>query len=234
MATPTNVEGKVALPTKKLLNANVRASIRCNYIFFPVEGWDLLTTLAKAGYTLLVPSLSKPPRGVKIGFTGGLARKAENTIDGNDGRGFLGVSGPSFASAMHGLEELLNLIKTNIGIDLTEQARFYEVIGHFDIETDKNPLERLGRTIANDEVSKAFNLLFGYSPSLFSLRLVPQGKVPNQEEWFDITIEPDLIRTMSRYNVTVVFRSADKSKADAFGHDLEAKILSLIDAIEKD
>jgi len=234
MTTPADVEEKVAQPMKKLMNTNVRVAIRCNYLIFPVEGWDLLATLAKAGYAILGPLPSRPPRGVRIGYAGGLARKAENIIDGNDERGFLGVSGPSFASAMRGLEELLQLIKTNMGIDLTEKSRFYEIIGHLDIETDKSPLERLGRAMGNEEISKTFNSIFGYSPSYFSLRLVPQGKVPNQEEWFDITIEPDLIKAMSRYNVSVVFRSADKSKVQAFGQDLEARILSLIDTIEKD
>ena len=56
--------------------------------------------------------------------------------------------------------------------------------------------------------------------------------MPNQEEWLDITIEPDLIKPDSTYNIAVIFRSSQKKKVQQFGKDLETRLSKTIGAIE--
>jgi hypothetical protein len=217
---------------KNFKNARMRFSIRVNYIFFPFHTVELIDTLLKSGYAPTTPPPPPaPPRGVRFSITGTIARKGEVIIDVNDDRGVLSASASSPKTAIDGLDEVLGLIKTNFKVDLGEMASFYELIGHIEVETDQNPIEKIGHIMKENRFIREFGQILGEDVSLFTLRLSPIGKVPNQTEWFDITIEPDVIKT-SIYNIEAVCRSNDKSKVQKFTEELIPKISKIIDAIE--
>ncbi len=213
-------------------NVSIRFSIRMNYVLPPFDAIELIDTLVKGGYTPTIPPQPRPPRGVRLGFAGPIARKGETTIDTNDERGILGATSPSPALAVQSLNELLQLIKSNLGIDLDKTVTFYEMIGHMDIDTDQNPLEKIGQIHKENTSLKEFSEILGKDVSVFSLRLIPRNEIPNQTEWLDITIEPDIIKTTSTYNVSAVYRSPDKSKVQKFTEEFMTKVSTMIDVIE--
>jgi hypothetical protein len=214
-------------------NLTFRFSIRFNYLLFPFYIEDLLGQMAKTGYTLTVPPPPKiPAKGIRLGGKGKIAQKGDVEIDVNDEKGVLGATSSSPALAMRSLNEMLQLIKDNLGVDLDERAAFYELIGGFDVETDKNPLERIGQISEKSRHFGQFNKILGENISNYTLRLVPRGRIPNQTEWFEIKIEPDVIKPTSDYVVSVIYRSKDKSAVERFTQDLTQKMTSIIDIIE--
>jgi len=213
-------------------NVSIRLSTRMNYVLFPFDTTELIDVLVKAGYTRTAPP---PPfrrlKGARLGFTGTIARKGEIVIDINDERGFLGATSPSATSTIQGFDEVLQLAKTNLKVDLEGMAAFYEFIGNLEVETDLNALEKIGQLYEGNKPIEDFGKIMGEAVSHFSLRLAPKGENPNQTEWFDITIEPELIKT-STYRISAIYRSKDKSKVQKFIEEFEVKISKILDIIE--
>ena len=215
-------------------NVNLRFSIRMNYVLFPFRTTELIDVLVKAGYTRTAPP--PPPqlrriKGARFGFTGTIARKGEIVIDINDERGFMGAASPSPALTIQGFNELLQLAETNLNTNLEGMAAFYELIGSLEVETDLNALEKIRQLSESTKPIEQFGKIMGEDVSLFSLRLIPKGKIPNQTEWFDITIEPDVMKT-STYRISVVYRSKDKSKVQKFIDELMLNTSKMLDTIE--
>lgn len=214
-------------------NLHVRFSIRFSYLLFPFDIVELVERLAKAGYQITIPRPPKiPGKNVRLGATGKIAQKGDVEIDINDDRGILGAASSSPASSIEGLNEVLQLINTNLNVDLYEVAAFYELIGHFDIESDQNPLEKIEQISQKGTHIKQFNDILNEDVSDYTLRLVPRGRIPNQTEWFDITIQPNVIKPFSSYTVTVVYRSKDRSRVEEFIRDLLQNMNRIINVIE--
>jgi hypothetical protein len=169
---------------------------------------------------------------VQFSFTGPIARKGDVILDVNDERGILGVASPLPASAIQGFNEVLQLIKANLKVDPEIMAGFYELIGQCEVESKINPITKFGQISEKIKIMEEFSKVIGKDASLFSLRLVPKGEIPNQAEWFDITIEPHLVHPTSIYNISVVYRSLDKSKVQKFTEEFFAKVTEILDVIE--
>lgn len=212
-------------------NVSIRFSIRMNYVLSPLDSAELIDVVVKAGYARTAPLPPRRPTGVRFGFTGTIAQKGETMIDINDERGFLGATGPSPASAIQGLNEVLQLVKTNLKVDLEGMAAFYEMIGNLEVETDVNPLEKIGQLSERNKSFEEFGKIMDEDVAPFSLKLIPKGKIPNQTEWFEITIKPDLIKPTT-YRITAVYRSKDKSKVQKFVNESMSKISKILDTIE--
>lgn len=219
---------------RKFRNIDFRCSVRPNYIIFPIDGFELINALERAGYTIRVPIPLKPSPvpSVRLSFAGTLAQKGEIMVDGNAERGYLGVTGKSYASAIRGLSEVKEIVKEALKVDLNEGVRFHEIMAHFDLDSEQCPLEKIAQVFSGNEFLRKVDSILEQETSFFTLRFVSRGKVPNQEEWLDITIEPDLIKATTSYSISAVYRSADVSKFEKFGEQLESRILKLIDEIE--
>jgi hypothetical protein len=218
---------------RKFKNMEARLSIRTNCVLPPFDTTDLIESLAGAGYARATPATPpRPHRGIRFTFAGPIARKGAVIIDVNDERGILGATSPIPALATQGLNEVLQTVKAKLKVDLESMAMFYEFIGNLEVETQPNPLERIGQISDKVKAFEAFGRIIGEEVSLFSLRLTPKNKVPNQTEWFDITIEPDPIQTASKYAISAVYRSGDKHKVEKFAEEFLPKITGILNAIE--
>ncbi|MCP8316889.1 MAG: hypothetical protein H3Z51_08540 [archaeon] len=96
----------------------------------------------------------------------------------------------------------------------------------------KNPLESISDMFQRNYLVSNIGKILEQDLSMFTLRFVTRGKVPNQDEWFDITIEPDILMPTQRYAISIVFRSKDKSVVERFGEKLESNLLKIIETIE--
>jgi len=214
-------------------NLSIRFSIRFNFLLFPFNIVELVEQLAKAGYTLTIPPPPKiTAKNIRLSAKGNIAQKGDAIIDLDDERGVLGSTSSSPVFTLESFNEVLQLIEDNLDVDLDEVAAFYELIAHVSIETDKNPLEKMEQISEKSKHIKQFDKILHENISDYTLRLVPRGRVPNQTEWFDITIEPDVIKATSNYRVSVIYRSKDKAKVQNFTQDLIQNLTSIIDIIE--
>jgi hypothetical protein len=206
-----------------------------SYVLPPFDTAELIDVLVKAGYIRMAPPT--PPgrsQGVRFSFTGLIARKGEVVVDVNDERGVLGAASPSPTLTIDGFNEVLQLIKNNLKADPEITASFFELIGHLEVETQVNPLEKIGRISEKVKLFEEFSKTMGEDVSIYSLRLTPKGQIPDQTEWFDITVEPSLMHTKSAYNISVVYRSKDRPKVQKFIQEFVPTIASILDAIENE
>ena len=125
---------------------------------------------------------------------------------------------------------MANVINTELGISLHKNVRFYWYNVNYKVDTGKTPRNEIAKTEKKDYIAR-FGRVLGEDLSLFSIRLAPKNVAPNQESWFDIAIEPDIIDE-KLYHVGVVFRSPDIGKTETFVRDLENNLLELIRIIE--
>jgi len=225
-------EQQGASKQRNFKNTNIRFSIRMFYVLPPIDTVELIDLLIKAGYTRTAPPTPGRQRGVQFTFTGPIARKGDIIIDVNDERGILGVASPLPASTIHGFNEVLQLIKTTLKVDPESMAEFYELIGQCEVESQISPITKFGQISEKIKLMEEFSKVTGKDTSFFSLRLVPKGEIPNQAEWFDITIEPHLVHATSTYNISVVYRSQDKSKVRKFTEEFLSNVTEILDIIE--
>ena len=222
-----------ALQYRKFRNTTIRFSLRFNYILFPFDVIELVKQLAKTGYKITIPPPPKiTPKNIRLTAKGRIAQKGDTEIELNDERGILAATSSSPELAIKCMNEVLQLMKNNLKVNLDEMAFFYELIGSFDIETDKNPLEIIAKINENEEYIDQFSKVLGENISNYTLRLVPRGQVPNQTEWFDVTIEPDVIEATSTYRTQIIFRSKEKIKVENFTQNLMRNITGIINIIE--
>jgi len=218
-------------PIRRLQTLSFRFSLRLNDVLFPIDARELADALTEAGYAT-PPQIPPAKARMRIGFGGEIARKNGTVIDGNSDRGVLGVTAKSYDSASKCYDELKAIINDNLKINIEERSRFFEIIAEYKFESVKNPLESISKEFSETRILKDISDIFEHKTSMYSLRLASEGKIPNQEEWLDITIEPDIIKPDSIYNITVIFRSRQKTKVENFGKELEARLQKVIDAIE--
>lgn len=223
--------GEVSIPKGKVQTLRFRFSLRLNDVLFPIDGRELADALARVGYRIQ-PGIPPVRARAKVSFAGPIAQKNGIIIDGNSNRGVLGVTAKSYDSAVIAYDELRTTINDELKIDIDQRSRFFEIIVEYKFNSDKNPLASISKAFDKNRVLKDASNIFGHKTTMYSLRLVSEGKVPNQEEWLDVTIEPDLNKPDSTYNITVIFRSSQKEKVEQFGKDLEKKLTKIIDTIE--
>ena len=213
----------------KVMTEEARCGVRLNYVIFPIDFKELRHALAKNGYEL--SSVGRLPAApTRVSFGGDIARKEETTVIAESDSGRIGVVGRSLQEVKASFEELANIIDSELGISLHENVRFYWYIVHYKIDTGKTPCNEIPKTENKDYIAR-FSQILGEDLSLFSIRLAPKDAIPNRESWFDIAIEPDVMRE-KLYHAGVVFRSPNRDKTERFVRDLENTLLKLIAVIE--
>jgi len=216
-----------------LQNVTVRFSVRFEFVLFPFDIIELLDNLIKIGYTPMVPPLPRVSgQNVRLSAKGKIAQKGEAEIELNDERGVLAVTCYSPNNAVKSLNEIIQLIKEKLDVDLTTKATFYEFMGNFEAKTDKNPLEIIQRVNEKNSCIEDLGKILGQKVSSFSLRLVPKGQVPSSAEWLEITIEPNIIKPNTTYRVLAICRSNDKAKMDVFVSSWMGIMVKIIETIE--
>jgi hypothetical protein len=218
----------------RLKDYTVRCSIKLDYIVFPIDTYELFEAFKQSGYKLVTPPLPpKSPQGtINVSFSGPFAVKNGTTIDGNTDRMFFGVTNKTFESSFESLNEFMRIIKEKLNIDLSEGISFYEYISNFTCSSDKNPITTIGHIFNDCQILPEINSILRKDVSLYNLKIVPRDSVPNQKEWFEITISPNRIKPTNTFNVEVVFRSSDLSKFEADGENMINYLQQIIELIE--
>jgi len=219
--------------SERLKEVSVRCSIRLDYIIFPIDVYEMFQALKEAGYEITAPPLpSKSPNvSLKFAFSGPFAKKNGNTFDGNTDRAFFGVAGKTFESSYESLNDFIRIINEKLGVNLSENISFQEIISSFSCSSEKNPIENLSKVFDDCKMIPKLNSILQDEVSLSTLKIVPRGFTPHQKNWFEITIQPDNINP-SRYKIGIIFRNEDTSIFEEFGRNMINYLTNIIQEIE--
>ena len=209
----------------------LRFSVRLKHVVFPIELRELLDTLSKAGYSLN-PKIISPLPPVRISIVGPIATKADYIVDVNSDMGVLAIEGKSEA-VLTEFDELESLIKNKLNVDISEGVQFYEAFAYLTIFSEKNPIEKMGKIFESIEETIKFSDVLGEDVSVFTVKFASKGKIPNQEEWFEFSIEPAPLRPINEYHAIIVYRGTNKLKVQKFVQELRNKTLKVVELIEK-
>ena len=213
----------------KIITQEARYSVHLGYVILPIDFRDLRNSLTKNGYELA--SVTEiPPLPSRVRFGGEIARKGEIRVAVDSDSGEIVVIGRSLSDVFSSFEGLATLISSELEVNLHENVRFYQVVVHYKFATGSLPYNEIPKT-ENKSYVERFGKILGEPVSMFSLRLAPKEATPNQDNWFDIAIEPDIINK-KLYHVGVVFRNPSREKTEAFVKSLEDNLTKLIGEIE--
>jgi len=224
-------ESKASPPVQELRILKFRFSLSLNDVLFPVDAREFADALSKNGYSI-PPGIPYAGAKARIKFAGPIAQKPEIVVDGNSDRGIIGVTAKSYESAIAAFNELRLILKDELNIDLDKRSRFFELIAEFKCYSDNDPLKSINKKFERNRTLRDMNEILEHNVSLFGLRLTSQGVVPNQEEWLDISIEPDIINPNSIYSISIIFRSSQRVVVEEFGKKLIPNLSLIINKIE--
>ena len=213
----------------RLITQEARYSLSVNDMILPLDFRDVRFALAKNGYELLpVRNLPSPP--TQISYSGDIARSKETVVFANSEAGEIGVISRSVRDAYSSFGDLLNVLASEIGVNLRENVKYYEAVLHCRVETGKKPAKEIAKAENKEFVSK-FSEVLGVNLSPLSIRLGKRDSSAKQRDWLDIAIDPDPIYD-GMYHIGVIFRNTDQEKTETFVKNLENNLLKLIQLIE--
>jgi len=213
----------------KMIPQEARYGVQLDYVIFPIDFRDIRRVLAKNGYELS-PVERLPPPPARISFSGEVARKAEMGVVVDSGSGEIGVVGMSLQQVKDLFEELARVINSELNISLYENVGYYWCHVHYKVDTGRTPLNEIAKVENKDYIAR-FSQILREDLTSFSVRLAPKNAIINQQSWFDIAIEPDILNE-KLYHVGVVFRNPNRNKTETFVRNLENNLLKLIEVVE--
>jgi len=200
-------------------------------VIFPLDLGNLTRTLKKKGFEL---SVQIPPTaiGTRMAGAGILARKGDVAVVADTERRFIGVDGTSVDDVLSSFEELTEVVKHELWVDVHAKAGYYESIIRMNVLGRNNPTEVVEGFFRDLDTAKSLETIIGEPTSLFTIRLVPRGKLTGEPEWFDIRIEPDVSRPDTTYIIEIVYRKLEYKSVIDFVSGIDQKIDAILDNME--
>ena len=195
----------------------------------PVEFRELRAALAKNGFELgAVRNLPPPPS--RLIFSGEIARKKETVVIADSEAGQIGIVGKSISEASVAFDEIIKILKEEIGVNLLDKVKYFEIVTHYKLDTGKKPLEEIKKAENKTFVSKVSDVI-GEQLSTYSIRLAKKDATSNDYNWIDLAIEPDMVYE-NNYHIGMIYRNPNKEKTEKIVKDLELNISKIVKLIE--
>jgi hypothetical protein len=224
-----NLALKMTVPEHKLTTQEARYLLYVNQMVLPVEFRELRAALAKNGFELsAVRNLPPPPS--RLVFSGEIARKKETIVIADSEAGQIGIVSKSISESLGAFDELLKILQEEIGVNLLEKIKYFEIVAHYKLDTEKMPFKEIQKTENKDFVSKVSGII-GEKLSTYSIRLAKKDSTNNDYNWIDLAIEPDMVYE-NNYHIGIIYRSTTKEKTEKIVDDLESNILKIAKLIE--
>ena len=192
---------------------------------------ELIFRLSNRGFQIRRPPVTSPLPGSTLEVTGDFARKGSCVVDLIPDLQVIGVKGGNIEEVEEIYEEVKEVILNELDINFEQEVKFYEFTGDYNIESKKKAIDCISNLFSQIEFLSKSSSILGSETSLFTIRLIPKGQIPNQAEWFDIVIEPIILRP-SHFYASVVFRSKNEAKVLSFAKKSESKLLELAKIIQ--
>lgn len=215
---------------------DLRLASRLNLVIFPFDPSELLPKLTEKGYNPTVKTES--PRGTGPGIrirvigVGQIATKGDLVVDVDTSRQIIGVSGPQLRPLIESFDEIEQIIRDSLGVDLPANTMFYETFGTFEIETGNSPIEKIGNLTAMSSLSAEIGRIMGDAVSPFTIKVSRQGGLPNQTEWSEFSVEPMITKPTKTYYASMLLRSSDRKMVFDFLENIEPRMKSFVEVVE--
>jgi len=227
----TNTTQSTGEPMHEKRYGSVSMTVGLSSLIFPIEFSDLTQALRSKQYDILV---NLPPAGIgrRVGGTGIIAKKGGVSVVADSERRFVGVDGKSPKDALSSFEQLTQILKDELWVDVHAQGTYYEVIMRLTVLSRGNPTAAIAKFYNNLEGIKTLESIIGEPTCLFTIRLVPKDKLPGGSDWFDIRLEPDVSRPERAIVVEIVYRKTSYSHVKEFINTVDQKLEAILDELE--
>jgi len=188
-------------------------SVRLGGLFFPLGFSEITQLVDKAGFTLVPPLRERPlvpPVGAQLVVGGRIAQKGDLSFNVDPNRGVITVEGNIIENVVAEFNGIEDLARQEFAVDFIREARFYEIIADLTIAVHKNPVETVSKVFSDSKVLSDFSTILKEKVGNYGVRLAKKRQVPNEEEWFEYSVEPLVAKPRSAYHSTVIYRSKDK------------------------
>jgi len=218
-------------PMREKRYGSVRMTVSLTSVIFPFDFADLAQALKNKQYDITV---DLPPAGIgaRVGGTGTIAKRGDVSVVADSQRRFVGVDGRSPKDVLSSFEQLTQILKDELWVDVHAQGAYYEVIMRLSVLARGNPTAAITRFFEGMKGIKELESIIGEPASLFTVRLVPRDKLPSGNEWFDIRLEPDVSRPERAVAVEIVYRKASYKHVKDFVDTVDQKIEAILDRLE--
>lgn len=217
---------------KSLITESLRYSMVLDYVLFPVDVIELASILEREGYRMPRP-FPEASSSARIGYGGTIGLKSDHSIHMDTDRQIIGIEAKSTEMLLGSFQTLLNeIIQREMGIDVSRKVKYSELIARFSITTGRSPISEIQKAFEGNVVLSHFGSILNEEVSLFNFRIVPKGVLPEATNWFEITVEPVILKSRTTYSIGAIYRRKNKSEVDDFIRGLDTTILRLIDAFE--
>jgi len=197
-------------------------------VLYPIDIPMLLRLLPNIGYVVPKKSL----KGIaELGEA--LAIKGNVELIMNQDNKTLGVEGREVSEVVDGFNELRNFWMEQLNPSPSAETHYIELGGEGIIKSHNNPTVVFGEFWARLEMMQKLSRIVGFDVVNFGLRLVPQNIDPNNTEWFDLRIQPQVISSANHYYVNIVWRSKDMDAALNSFRRVSETIGALIRGVER-
>ncbi len=130
------------------------------------------------------------------------------------------------------LNLVLETLESDFGADLKSSIKHLEFAAVLRVLTSKNPVKVISAYLSNRK-QQFFSRLLGEPAILTSVRVVPRDRLPDESEWYDLTIEPLWKSPENRYYVHVVYRSRNVEKVLSFVDGVKDLVVQIIEHLEE-
>lgn len=187
-------------------------NVRLGGLFFPLGFSEITQLIDKAGFTLVPPLRERPsvPVGTQLVVSGRIAQKGELSFAVDHNRSIITVEGNVIGNVLTEFNAIEDLARQEFAVDFIREARFYEIIADLTIVVHKNPVETVSKVFSDSKVLSDFSTILKEEVGNYGVRLAKKRQVPNEEEWFEYSVEPLVAKPRSAYHSTVIYRSKDK------------------------
>ena len=215
-----------------LIYRHLSVSVRYKAPLFPFDEYPFIEMIKKHGF-LLADKIEQPPLGTKLSVKGTVARKGDVLLSMESDRQILAIHAPEPKKALEEFRDLERLLEKELGFSGSRYVYFYELLASLSLKAKRNPLEIWSSYSSQSPKVEKFSKVLGKSASHFGIRLSPQDLEPNQQNWFDIKIRPDLPEATRQHYVEIVYRNGTWDEVANFTKDLDQRINQLVEIVEE-
>ncbi len=207
----------------------VSYSVRLNNIILPLDVFTFSKLLVTSGFSTV--KVGETTTEGLVAVRGDIARKGNTIVRLDQAKMVIGVDGTRKQEVLDVFKEV-SAILSKVGVELSENARFYELLANYMVEADKSPMASIQNFFSPLKLEQ-FDKIMESKSTLSTVKIVPRDTEIDSEDYYDIVVEPLIPRPHKAYALSVVYRSKDGKKTETFTSLLDAKIESIIKAIEK-
>jgi len=210
----------------------LRISLVLKSFFFPLTSPEVFDSFKAREFDVGSPP-APYPTGLRSYVSGLVARKRDVLIEIDHTRKLVAVNGKSIDETIQTFSETTDLIREDFYVNWDEELDFVELIAHYLIKTEKNPI-RVIEDSTELTVGNRLQEILGSDISQSRLSLVQKGISPSSRRWFEITISPKLSMPTKAYWVEVIFRDENDTAVTNFASNINSTISNIINALESD